>query len=259
LLTPAETEDAPNEAFTTASGRIYGQLDFLPDVDYSDGKMERKSLFTVFPPGYMQITNGSTGVLIGPSGLRHHFVMSNDAEPKTVKCPWLLLYNNGKRNIDPSEYYYFQSGRVAGVPTFMQLTYYGQYSMVQDYLATENTYALTFSEESCFDVPVPQNTITNTLWLDWLTQLYKRSAYTLEVSFPIDIGFYLKLADASIIVFGGFYHIVVNWTYNTADGMIKLKLMRYDSIDPAIEEKADADGRKIFHAELDGTLKIKDY
>ncbi len=233
-----DNEVSPNLFYFDINGKQFAELYYIPDVDFSEGEMVNESIFSVFPPAYISVYDDKGGTA-GRTDLWCHFQLSNDPEPKPVLANFLLMYRNDDTAI--SNTWYLQDGvGVDGEPTFSEQLTWGYYSQVQDVTSTVNSNTLSYSMENPFIGAVAQGTIINSFYLDWLVQLYKRTAYTLEIAFPIQFGVFLKVTEISIIYLNGFYHMVASWKYNSATSIITLKLLRYDSL--IIEDKTEENG-----------------
>ena len=221
-------KDAPNILHFDVKGKQYGELDYLPDVDYSKGTLKQENIFTVFPPAYIR-TYSTAGNAIGRTDLWHHYQLSNDNPPKPVLADFLLMYRNAP--VATTYEWWLQFGiNPDGSPSFTRQSFWGRYSQVHDSVSVKESTALTYSLESPF-VGVPaEGTIVNLFWLDWLVQLYKRTAYTLTLSFPANFGIYLKLNALSVVFLNGFYHFMASTEYNSSTNILKLKLLRTDKI-----------------------------
>ena len=218
-------KDAPNVFFYDYTGRYYAEVDFLPDVDFSKGLLDHESIFTVFPPTYMDIYDSEGS--IGNTDLWCHYQLSNDDPPKPVLADFLLMYRNGSETTNYPWYLQLDND-ITGAPTFSEQLTWGRYSQVQQVpsLSTSNT--LSYSLENAFIGTQAGNTITNVFWNDWLIQLYKRTAYTLTLKFPANFGIYIKLTSVRLIYLNGFYHFLAAWEYNSATNMLTIDLLRAD-------------------------------
>lgn len=230
-------KDAPNLLFSDVSGREYAEIDYLPDVDFSRGSLEHESIFSVFPPGYINEYDVSGEK--GRTDLWTHFQLSNDAPPKPVLADFLLMYRNG---VAPTSFFYYLQDSVDtdGTPLYGLQLECGRYSQVQDFSTLDIKKTLSYSREDSFIGEPAEGTITNEFWTDWLLQVYKRTAYTLMLTFPANFGIYLKVNALSVIFLNGFYHFLASHSYNSATNMLTLKLLRADELLPAT--KAEKDG-----------------
>lgn len=234
-----ENETNPNKAYFDINGKNYGQLYYAPDVDFSSGELEDESIFNIFPPAYIGVYDNHG--YVGRSELWCQFQLSETEDPKPVLSNFLLMYRNGSELVTNN--WYLQSDN-ATPPQMTLQTNWGMYSQVQDLVSTIESNTLTYSLENPFIGSVAENTIVNKFYLQWLIQLYKRTSYTLEISFPVSFGVFLKVTGISIIYLNGFYHMLASWSYNSATNMLTLKLLRYDSF--ILSE----------HTEIKGVLKI---
>lgn len=220
------SEDVVNKAFLEVTGREYGQLIYRPDIDFSDGKKEIESIFNIFPPAYMDVYD-STGK-IGTTDMRHHFQLSDDTPVKPILSKFMLLYHNGEKDTDYT--WYLQTNvDASGNPTFASQSTYPAYSAVREYQSDSDTYTVSYAEEQVFVGDVAGGTVVNTFSLDWLTQKYDAGAYELELEFPVSYSLYLQITDYVKIAFNDIEHIIDEYSYDSAKGMIKLKLLRYDN------------------------------
>ncbi|GAG80584.1 unnamed protein product, partial [marine sediment metagenome] len=196
--------------------------------DYTDGTLEHESIFSVFPPELMGQYDANGWV--GETDLWHHAQLTNDEPPKPKLANFLLMYRNG---IEPTGNTYFLE---VAENTFEEQLVWGQYSMAQGNIVTADSNAVIYDREKTFGGIIPQNDITQIFWLDWLVQLYKKTAYRLNVTFPVRFGVYLKVTSISIIYLNGFYHFLASWQYETATGMLTLDLLRFGKIDAPFVE-----------------------
>lgn len=223
-----EGKDAPNVAFKDVSGRNYAEMIYRPDVDYGSGKADNTSIFDVFPPAYMSSYDAKDEV-DGVSDLRHHFQLSNATPPKPVLAKFMLLYNNGVSEVD-SAYYIQDAIDGSGNPTYQRMTTYGSYSQVQTFVSTATSNTLSYEEENVFIGAKAGNTIVNKFYLDWLSQIYSNTAYTIDVTFPAELGLYLKIVALPIIHMNGITHFISEYSYDTGKEIITLNLIRYDGV-----------------------------
>jgi len=218
-----ESKDAPNDLFTRAAGRQYGELQYRPDIDYSNGTLDKKSIFTIFPPSYLDSYDGTAA----PTDLRHHFHLSNESPVKEVVSDFLLFYTNGV--VTPvAEFFLQESIDANGDPTYYNYQQYLQYSQVQDFNSLSGSNTLSYKEESVFSGVTATGTVVNNYWLDWLTEMYKNTSYSVSVTFPVSLGTYIKIKAMASIYFNGVKHVIADYSYSTTKGSMTLNLIRYD-------------------------------
>jgi len=222
-----ENDVSPNIFYFDVNGKDFAELSYTPSIDFSDGTLDNTSIFSVFPPAY--ISSYDNNGAIGRTDLWCHFQLSNDDEPKPVLSNFLLMYRNGVEATTNN--WWLQDGNnVDGSPTFTQQLTWGRYSQVQDANSTSSSKTLSYSQENPFIGAVAQGTIVNEFYLDWLAQLYKRTAYTLEITFPISFGVFLKISAISVVYLNGFYHLLASYKYDSAKNAITLRLLRFDAL-----------------------------
>lgn len=209
----ADSDDYLNEAFNQTADREYGSYGYYPDVDFSSGKLEKESIFNVFPPAYMD--NNTT--------LRHYFNFNEDLEkPENM---FLLFYKN--TTVDTTVDYYIQTGvSGSGTPTFLNSDSYSNYSMVQDSISTGVSNTLSYGAENPFVGAVAENTIFTVFFKQWILDLYDNQGYTTEVTLPAKYDIYLEIKGLAIIYLNGFYHYILEDSYDIGKEMISLKLLK---------------------------------
>ncbi len=229
ILKYAEYNDKVNIAFFRDALRNYAQLNYQSDADFTGKDLDNTSIFTVFPPSYLNYLDGygqpqsSTDLLI-------HSQFDNDG--KAINSDFLIFMYNGE--VDITNTYYIQSGIDSnGDPTFV-----GQpedslpYCSTQEFYPSNKGYALNYTVETPADSnmeKVALNTAAKVFFENYLQNLYSAQSkiLTVDAIIPLSEMTSFKLNDT--IEIQGIRYVVDTMKRNLLTGLTKLKLFNYNA------------------------------
>jgi hypothetical protein len=232
VLKYSEYEDKVNIAFFRDALRNYAQLNYISDADFTGKEMDVESIFSVFPPsylnkldGYGQPTDISTDLLI-------HSQFDNNGDP--INSDFLIFMYNGE--IDIGNTYYIQTGVDAnGEPTFDgtqpedSLPYCTTH---ENFPSTAASYALNYTVERPADGDMnlaALDTAAKTFFEEYLQNLYGSQSKILTVDAVIPLSELEAFDLNDTIEIQGIRYVVDTMRRDLLTNKTKLKLFTYNA------------------------------
>jgi hypothetical protein len=203
------------EYFRQTHNRLFGDVEFSPEVDFSTGELEIKSMFSVLP---LTFTNAvtKTGYVVGATQLQIPWVF--DAEIKGTKHDYILFYFQEPTAIN--EIVYLGSNQMSSLPISSPFSGIGQ-----------DAYSVAFGLESNVSGDLPKNTLYFGFWNEYISRLYSSRSRIVTMTAHIPVGEWLDMNLNDVIAISGNYYILQKVTYDLTTEKGKIELMTYPNVD----------------------------
>lgn len=251
VLKYADYKDKVNIAFFREALRNYAQLDYISDADFTGKDMDVNSIFSVFPPSFLNLLN-EYGQPNGTTDLLMHSQFDNNGKP--INSNFLMFMYNDE---NPTYDYYIQTGVDANsVPTFAIENSLPYCTTHEYYPSAADAYALNYTAERPADGNMggaALNTAAKLFFEKYLQNLYgaQSKILTVDAVIPLIELNAFKLNDT--IEIQGLRYVVDTMKRDLLTNRTKLKLFTYNAAPIYVKPSEYENSGKIT---FDGTPNI---